>query len=195
MLLGFILMFLPAKTYACSCAYQPDPKKALEEAHVVFSGKVLDIKQGVYGWRNAVRLHVEKGWKGVDQTEIIVLTNAGGSPSCGFNFQVGKLYLVYAYLSNETGTEQFHTSTCSRTVSLSSAQSDLEQLGQPYQPKNKINLTKDMTYFKAKNTMFYVRYFYLNKIKPNFLCISITGILLLFGGGMFAYLRQSKKVK
>jgi hypothetical protein len=65
-----ILPLMPSQCYASSCTFLPDPKIALEKAHNVFSGNVLEIE--VYDWRNAVRFQVEKGWKGVDQMIRII---------------------------------------------------------------------------------------------------------------------------
>lgn len=60
--------------------------------------------------------------KGVDE-EAIIYTNES-SAACGFTFEEGKRYLVYA---NEADG-QLHTGLCTRTASLDLADEDLEAL-------------------------------------------------------------------
>jgi hypothetical protein len=52
-----------------------------------------------------------------------VWTTAG---DCGYDFQIGETYLVFA--NNEEGAEYFFTSTCMRTRRLSDAGDDLAYL-------------------------------------------------------------------
>src|SRR5262245_47844921 len=71
-----------------------------------------------------VRFSVEKAYKGVESPEISVQTGNGGG-DCGYPFESGKRYLVYAY-SIPNG--KLGTGICSRTKPLSKASEDLDYL-------------------------------------------------------------------
>jgi hypothetical protein len=68
---------------------------------------------------------VEKLWKGVLPEEISIVTGRGNG-DCGYRFEVGGSYLVYAYGSDESSLS---TNICQRTAKLSVAQADLKVLG------------------------------------------------------------------
>jgi hypothetical protein len=52
--------------------------------------------------------------------------------ACDYTFDVGKSYIVYAYLNTETN--RFGTSICLRTKPLEDAAEDLKYLGQGKKP-------------------------------------------------------------
>lgn len=109
---------------ACSCAPSPPPKESLQQASAVFTGTVLaaDTRGGI----STVRLRVERSWKGARCGEVTV-TTAADSATCGYDFQVGQSYLVYA--DKQRG--KLHVSLCSRTSLTSQAEEDLTALGEP----------------------------------------------------------------
>ena len=153
-LLSAILLFcsltiiIPEKTYACSCAVNSDPNKAIEEAEAVFSGKVLNIKQGreqngIVGaieYRDVNLFEVQETWKGINQSQVMVYDN-GGDASCGVNFEESKSYLVYTYKNKEG---DLYTSLCSRTAEISKAGEDLTILGQGKPADKVLNLKGEM---------------------------------------------------
>jgi hypothetical protein len=106
--------------YACSCIMPGTPQEEMVNAEAVFSGKVLEIEEVKDGY--AVALQVIESWKGVDGSTIQVHTGMGGG-DCGFNFEEGKEYMVYA--SSFEGTLEVYI--CSLTGLL--AESDTESLG------------------------------------------------------------------
>ncbi len=115
---------LPVQTqpvYACSCIMPGTPQEEMENASAVFSGRVLEIEETGYGYN--VTLEVLEAWKGVDETTIQVHTGMGGG-DCGFNFEEGKKYIVYA--SSSEGELEVYS--CSLTGLL--ADSDTESLGE-----------------------------------------------------------------
>ena len=71
-----------------------------------------------------VRLRVGEVLSGVDagQKEIEIATGSGGG-DCGYEFQTGVEYVVYAYKNAEGRLE---TNSCSRTRPLSEANEDIE---------------------------------------------------------------------
>lgn len=125
------LLFLIAvgtQANACQCAGPQPPCEAYWNASAVFVGTVTlstttKIKEsGFESTRRLVRFHVERQLRGVDASDVEVLTGLGGS-DCGYGFLLGGQYLVYAFRNNE---EMLSTSICSRTRLLSEATADLE---------------------------------------------------------------------
>ncbi|MFC0472185.1 hypothetical protein ACFFHM_17160 [Halalkalibacter kiskunsagensis] len=77
----------------------------------------------------AIVVEVDRVWQGVEDSQIILYT-ATNSASCGFEFQVGSEYLIYA-LENEDG---YDVSLCSRTALVVDAKEDLDVLGDGLAP-------------------------------------------------------------
>jgi hypothetical protein len=111
---------------ACSCAAPPPPKKALEAAAAVCLAEVVKVEEE--GQSRMVTLKVEKWWKGGDTTELVVSTAKSGA-ACGYGFQKGQRYLVYAGRSDKD--KPLHVSLCSRTRTEKEAQTsgDFKELG------------------------------------------------------------------
>jgi hypothetical protein len=107
--------------YACSCARPSAPNQALADATVVFSGQVTNIEQ-VKGRLN-VTFRVDEQWKGNSAQSLVIQTTAT-TAMCGYAFEVGQTYLVYAH--HRQGRLQ--TNQCSRTTILSQAAEDLSVL-------------------------------------------------------------------
>lgn len=123
---GIMGVVKPSVGYACSC--EPQTAQGMfERAHVIFSGRVTDIKQGKEesNWDRFVTLEVSKIWKGQAQTEQVVRTQPH-SAACGVEFETGRAYLVYAY--EQDGHLQ--TNLCTRTGLYSQAYADRLYLGQ-----------------------------------------------------------------
>ena len=119
-------------TLACSCAPPPPPKTALAQSHAVFVGKVTKIDGGE-GRSVSVTLEATTTWKGVAEKNVVVQT-ASDSAACGFTFEVGKSYLVYAYLTGEEGAKDraLATNICTRTHLVDDrAKEDIAELGPP----------------------------------------------------------------
>ncbi|HSI34441.1 MAG: hypothetical protein ACAI43_23390 [Phycisphaerae bacterium] len=112
---------------ACKCAPPPPPAEAMGKCDAVFLGKVTAVERGDRGIR--VTIAVEKSWKGDARAELVVTTGMGGG-DCGYGFQQGKSYVVYAY-ARDTGLS---TGTCSRTCHIDDAGEDLKALGEGKKP-------------------------------------------------------------
>ncbi|MCB0216160.1 MAG: hypothetical protein H6648_02285 [Caldilineae bacterium] len=107
---------------ACSCLPPPPPPQALEQAVQVFDGSVVGIEQvdpdSPFGAQR-VDFVVHTQWKGVTEGRIRLET-AGDSAMCGYSFQLGRRYLVYA-----TGALEAPTVTnCSRTQPWSATEAE-----------------------------------------------------------------------
>lgn len=68
-------------------------------------------------------------WKGVSEDSIMLRT-ADSGPMCGYPFEQGRDYLVYAY----GDPEHLDTGLCGRTQPFEAAFSDLAYLGPGYIP-------------------------------------------------------------
>lgn len=148
-----LLALAPASiALACSCM-RSTPAEALDRSTAVFEGRVLEVMpfeerrdvtleggclddacreslsettESVEVTGFAVRFSVTRRWKGVDTEEVVVRT-ARDSAACGFAFEVGQDYVVYASAEDEAGT--LSTGLCDRTARVADATEDLEALG------------------------------------------------------------------
>jgi SdrD B-like domain len=102
------------------------PCQAYWEANVVFAGTVTQITASENKdtfHRRLIRFSVTDPFRGLTGSEAEVLTGSGDA-DCGYGFQLGGDYLVYAHLNKEDN--KLYTSICSRTRPLSSAADDLK---------------------------------------------------------------------
>ncbi len=114
------LTWNPSSTHACSCLVPQSVEQEMEQSDAVFTGTVTKIKKvgmGLYSPKK-VYFDVEKTWKGQNKAKTFVITGIG-SGDCGFNFEVGKDYIVYASESNMyTNTTALTTTVCDLTSNL-----------------------------------------------------------------------------
>jgi hypothetical protein len=128
--LGLFVM-KPSTTFACSCVKPLGVKEELTRSDLVFSGKVLSIKneKGSNGIiKKVVLFKVNQTWKG-SKVAKIKITTGQGEGDCGFPFQKNHDYLVYANKSDMYGKKELISVICSRTNDLASAKEDLAKLG------------------------------------------------------------------
>ena len=151
----FIIGSFPSVTNACSIAELPSVEEQFKLSKAVFSGEVVDIKEkkSLKGYTSkSVLFEVTNTWKGVEQSQIIITTGQGGG-DCGYYFIKGNEYLVYANESTMYGAKSLVSTIGNRTDVLSSAQKDLEVLGEGQPPIEVVNLTgkrnRDLIYIWA----------------------------------------------
>jgi hypothetical protein len=109
----------------------PAPCQAYGQAGAVFVGSVISVRtlernpsDGEANWnRRIFKFSVEQSFLGVQGREVEVATGMGGG-DCGYGFNVGERYVVYAYREND----RFVTGICTRTAPYSKADKDLEFL-------------------------------------------------------------------
>jgi hypothetical protein len=135
----------PGVALACSCVPVGPPCAGFSEARAVFVGTVqarVDAKESVTatiatGSRRGeiettalrmsdFRLAVGETFSGDPGREVVVRT-APDTAMCGFPFEVGRSYLVYA---SRDDAGRYGTSICSRTRPLEGAEDDLSLLRQ-----------------------------------------------------------------
>lgn len=126
MLFACCTLFSAQSALACSCAPQPSPQEALGKAAAVFTGTVTSIQPSESPLGYLVTFRVESAWKGAKCREVTVFTGQGDF-DCGYPFQSGQSYLVYANRSKG----QLSTNICERTRPTGEASEDLTALGAP----------------------------------------------------------------
>jgi hypothetical protein len=155
--IALMLMFNPASAFGCSCVPSPPgTKRARELAEwksqgiaAIFEGSVEDaelksrlieasvgdlvpgnLEQG--GPVMLVTFSVSRVYRGAQKPRMQVETGLGGG-DCGFGFEIGKQYLVYAY-KGESG--RFSTGICTATALLEKSKANLAYLrGDPIVPE------------------------------------------------------------
>jgi hypothetical protein len=142
---------IPTPVSACSCVLPGPPIDAFRDYAAVFRGKVTEISRNyspaishIYrtletlnlrpnyfyenkSWGYDVTFKVYRSWKNVGTTSVILRTGSGGG-DCGYVFNRGDDYLVYAYELNDDANNELEVSMCSRTTEISGAAEDLSYL-------------------------------------------------------------------
>jgi hypothetical protein len=124
-----ILLFLPECAQACSCIGPIVTCNNFWKVDYVFEGTVRTIDRVAEEHR--VSLEVHRAWKGVEGAHLEVLTHTQES-ACGFSFQQGGRYLVFA--SRRPTDGKIGVNSCSLTKEISKAADDvawLESLNHP----------------------------------------------------------------
>ena len=116
-----VLLLAPPTASACSCLALSFEEQR-ERASAIFEGRV-DVDR-VEGSERVLVLRVTQAWRGIEHETVEVRTPTQ-SAACGFSFEVGQHYLVYA--SGEGGALQ--VSLCSRTARMDDASEDRQLLG------------------------------------------------------------------
>ena len=134
-----VVVLLPDCASACSCAIvgskQERTKQALSYSEAVFSGEVVDFEKSpppttmmegtmwtiMGGGGATATLRVSEVWKGPKQQTVQVTTGADSGMGCGYPFEEGQEYLVYA-------GKGMSVDLCSETNPLSKAGADLALL-------------------------------------------------------------------
>ena len=142
---GIVIVFSLARTtaMACSCMESGTPCESFGKAAAVFVGTVTGVHEhdpfkgkdlaerrklsdsGVSDWTvMAYKFSVEQAYLGVTDSEIEIFTGRGMG-DCGFRFETGQRYIVYA----NRYKDKLSTSICTRTMPFSRATEDIAFLG------------------------------------------------------------------
>lgn len=114
--LCLLTVLLPAKpAHACMCGASGSPRDAMAEADAVFFGRVtgMTVRSKEPGRISSadpvtVEFDVIRVWKGPLRESLTVETERLGI-SCGYEFAVGRRYMVYTWGGGRTGR-------CTRTA-------------------------------------------------------------------------------
>lgn len=140
LLLGIVGSAAPCEERRCSCFEVEELEHALQASEAVFIGTVIgsaealdtvSLSQGVdeepiVTPRRVVRIRPLGMWKGTAAAVLEVRTGLS-TADCGFPFETGETYLVFA--TDDEGT--LATGSCSRTALVEEAVDDLLALGPP----------------------------------------------------------------
>ncbi|KST68183.1 hypothetical protein [Mastigocoleus testarum] len=121
---------------ACSCLPPGPPKSELDRSEAVFAGKVMRIRRKNSEVR--VKFKVMTSWKGEVNKKQVITTQIN-SAACGYSFERGQQYLVYA---SKFDNKLLSTNICSRTKLLANAEEDLSELGEGSPVKGKLRKTE-----------------------------------------------------
>lgn len=137
--LAALLVVYTGSVSACSCMPPGPPEQERNRSDAVFAGAVETIQNSTTsefmgpGQDVTVTFDVSQVWKG-QESETVAVKTATSSASCGYAFQEGESYLVYA--EEDEGGEAYHgedgeltVSLCSRTAPLEDAEQDINALG------------------------------------------------------------------
>jgi hypothetical protein len=127
-LLAFLAIFVFIESaYPCVCNY-PYFDEQFENSSLIFTGKVKLIEPAGNN-QNRVKFDLIKLFKGVPGKTLEIRT-AETTDACGFSFEMGQQYLVYA------AGKDFEVNLCSRTRLINEASEDLARLerGTPKTP-------------------------------------------------------------
>lgn len=135
LMLGFAL---PAATWACSCMGGGPPCASALGSSAVFTGRVMDVTRDppqpdgsgsrrITGFPGThVTFEVTEAFVGMERRgKQIEIRTAMGGGDCGYPFEVGRSYLVYAF---EDQQGLLVTNICSRTAETERAEADLAYL-------------------------------------------------------------------
>jgi hypothetical protein len=138
------LLASPDQAYACEVIGQPSVEDAYEKSAVVFSGKVARIQNYTvesFGDWHLVSFEVDRYWKTAnensDYQQAILFTAPDGN-YCGYEFEVGKTYLVYT-IKWWHDPDQLYTGLGYRNQPIEKAQEDLAFLGEGRAPTNELS--------------------------------------------------------
>lgn len=121
LLVALLLPLAPARASACSCMAQT-VEDAIAASAAIFEGRVASIERRDDGLH--VRFDVVQTWRAANAEHVEVITPAD-SAACGFPFEVGRSYLVYA----RDAEGALHAGLCSRTRAMEEAGDDRAVLG------------------------------------------------------------------
>ncbi len=141
----FAALFFAGKVPACTCIGESTVEGGFKNSDAVFTGTVIGtdtirpepVNVGTevvfFPYRRDFLFLVETSYKGVHVKDTVrILTGLGGG-DCGFRFQAGKSYIVYAYKDE---SKALHTNICKRTTRYNAEEAAaLNQLIRP-EPKN-----------------------------------------------------------
>lgn len=133
--LSMIMLTESKTTFACDCAMPSNFTESLDNKDVVFDGVVIESSKDK---RTSISKKLEinsadqvewtflvnGAWKG-KVTEVITIVSKASSVSCGYEFEVGKRYAVFA----TSNVNDITVSSCSGTTTIADNSKIFEELG------------------------------------------------------------------
>lgn len=110
---------------ACSCA-PPPVRAAIRRSSIIFAGHATRVEPVPGSFLRAFHFKVRACWKGSVPDSLVVYAEVPSA--CGYEFELGKDYLVY--LRVKPG-ENLEARACTRTAPFARAEEDRRALGKP----------------------------------------------------------------
>ncbi|MEK6279557.1 MAG: hypothetical protein AABN95_04315 [Acidobacteriota bacterium] len=124
-----LLFCFTGEVEACSCAFGGGaPCQEYWQTDAVFSGSIIGsssikVKDDAYErTQRLVRIAIKQAFRGIEGSQTEVLTGLGGG-DCGYEFELGKTYLIYAHRGKKDG--KLYTSICTRTRPITESADDI----------------------------------------------------------------------
>lgn len=147
---------------ACSCIYFEDTNAKFNNAEYVFTMKVedIDLTTVVAEEMQEATVRIMQYWKPSEFPEAVNLklySTKDTGANCGYNFEVGQEYLIYAYKDIETGRLQTNSCMGNINLALKQSQNEISELNnitepitnnQPTEPIESNIFTKFFSWFK-----------------------------------------------
>ena len=130
-----LLIAIHADVRACSCIWT-NTEKDYQRSEAVFSAEVISLKR-LLGKKKKdygviVELKVIQRFKGMEgRTDTLKIKTGYGGGDCGFRFEAGKQYLIFASMSpmyNAKQKNELVTTVCSHTGLISRRTEELDFL-------------------------------------------------------------------
>jgi hypothetical protein len=139
------LLLSSTPALACSCVPQ-SVAQAKQDAVAIFEGRVTTIVDDPESAADvvpeqSVTLSVVRSWRALENQETVTLRTAKSGATCGYMFELGQSYLVYA--GGESGKLDVHS--CSRTRPMKEASEDLAALGAGVTPVKVVDPAQDQS--------------------------------------------------
>jgi hypothetical protein len=129
-----VMVSVPTSLLACSCVTvgtgEFDYRQTAKDSAAVFRGTVVEVLQLQSVALQMVVVDADAAWAGIKSRRVYVFTGYGGG-DCGYPFEVGKQYIVWANRNEEWAPGELSTGICSFTTPLEAASEQLRQLGKP----------------------------------------------------------------
>ena len=128
-----------SEVFACSCVPSPENitieqqvKKEYDQSSNVFVGEVTEVIAKPDDFFVTVKFKIERTWSDKEFQKELAITTGKDDGSCGYAFEKGKKYLVYAFKDNN----KLSTNICTRT-SVAKQNKDIAFLNRIKKPKIK----------------------------------------------------------
>ncbi len=134
---AFLFVLSASDVFACTCTPLPknitikrQVKEAYAKSSLVFVGEVVEIVDVSDNFFVTVRFRVEKTWSNKEIQKEITVSTGRNDGMCGYSFEAGKKYLIYAFGDGNN----LETNICTRT-STSESNKDIDFLNQIKKPE------------------------------------------------------------
>ncbi len=116
MIIVFLLNSFLNEALSCSCGPKHSVKKEIEYSEAVILGQVIskDLTQPTEA---RYKILVTVKYKGQLSSDTITIVTGVGGGDCGYVFEIGKLYIIYAFKPGSVSSKNiFSTNACTRTM-------------------------------------------------------------------------------